>query len=43
MLYIGIAFVGITTPKILGVKENEPEKFARIAKICSPKTISITF
>ena len=32
-----IAFAGFTAPKILWVKENEPEKFARIAKIMLPK------
>jgi len=32
-----IAFAGFTAPKILWVKENEPENFARIAKIMLPK------
>ena len=32
-----IAFAGFTAPKILWMKENEPEKFARIAKIMLPK------
>lgn len=32
-----IAFTGFTAPKILWVKENEPEHFARIAKIMLPK------
>lgn len=32
-----IAFTGFTAPKILWVKENEPENFARIAKIMLPK------
>ena len=32
-----IAFAGFTTPKILWMKENEPENFARIAKIMLPK------
>ncbi len=32
-----IAFAGFTAPKILWVKQNEPENFARIAKICLPK------
>ncbi len=32
-----IAFAGFTAPKILWVKENEPESFARIAKIMLPK------
>ncbi len=32
-----IAFAGFTAPKILWVKENEPENFARIKKICLPK------
>ena len=29
-----IAFAGFTAPKILWMKENEPENFAKIAKIC---------
>ena len=32
-----IAFAGFTAPKILWMKENEPENFARIAKIMLPK------
>ena len=32
-----IAFAGFTAPKILWVKENEPENFKRIAKIMLPK------
>ena len=32
-----IAFPGFTAPKILWVKENEPELFARVSKICLPK------
>lgn len=32
-----IAFAGFTAPKILWVRENEPEHFARIAKIMLPK------
>ena len=32
-----IAFAGFTAPKILWVKENEPESFARIKKIMLPK------
>ena len=32
-----IAFAGFTAPKILWVKNNEPENFARIAKIMLPK------
>ncbi|WP_026834510.1 xylulokinase [Eubacterium xylanophilum] len=32
-----IAFAGFTAPKILWVKENEPENFAKIAKIMLPK------
>ncbi len=32
-----IAFAGFTAPKILWVKENEPESFNRIAKIMLPK------
>lgn len=32
-----IAFAGFTAPKILWVKENEPENFARIEKIMLPK------
>ncbi len=32
-----IAFAGFTAPKILWVKENEPENFARIKKVMLPK------
>ncbi len=32
-----IAFAGFTAPKLLWMKQNEPEKFARIAKIMLPK------
>lgn len=32
-----IAFTGFTAPKILWMRENEPEKFARIRKIMLPK------
>ena len=32
-----IAFAGFTAPKILWVKEHEPENFAKIAKIMLPK------
>ncbi len=32
-----IAFAGFTAPKILWVKENEPDNFARIARIMLPK------
>jgi len=32
-----VAFPGFTAPKILWVKANEPENFARIKKICLPK------
>ena len=32
-----IAFAGFTAPKILWVQKNEPENFARIAKIMLPK------
>lgn len=34
-----IAFAGFTAPKILWVKENEPENFKRIKKSCFQKTI----
>ena len=32
-----IAFAGFTAPKILWMKEHEPENFAKIKKICLPK------
>lgn len=32
-----IAFAGFTAPKLLWMKENEPDKFARISKIMLPK------
>jgi len=32
-----IAFAGFTAPKLLWMKENEPENFGRIAKIMLPK------
>lgn len=32
-----IAFAGFTAPKILWVKNNEPENFAKIKKLCLPK------
>lgn len=32
-----IAFAGFTAPKIIWVKENEPENFAKIVKIMLPK------
>ena len=32
-----IAFAGFTAPKVLWVKENEPENFSRISKIMLPK------
>ena len=32
-----IAFAGFTAPKVLWVKKNEPENFARIEKIMLPK------
>ena len=32
-----VAFAGFTAPKILWMKENEPENFARICKIMLPK------
>ncbi|MBQ7369397.1 MAG: xylulokinase [Clostridia bacterium] len=32
-----VAFAGFTAPKILWVKENEPENFEKIAKIMLPK------
>ena len=36
-LTANVAFAGFTAPKILWVKENEPENFNKIAKICLPK------
>ena len=32
-----IAFAGFTAPKILWIKENEPENFEKICKIMLPK------
>ena len=36
-LTANIAFAGFTAPKILWMRENEPENFGRIAKIMLPK------
>ena len=36
-LAANIAFAGFTAPKIIWMKENEPDSFARIAKIMLPK------
>ena len=36
-LTANIAFAGFTAPKILWMKENEPENFGKIAKIMLPK------
>ena len=36
-LTANIAFAGFTAPKILWLQENEPEAFARVAKIMLPK------
>jgi len=36
-LTANIAFAGFTAPKILWVRENEPENFAKISKIMLPK------
>ena len=36
-LTANIAFAGFTAPKILWLRENEPENFARISKIMLPK------
>ena len=36
-LTANIAFAGFTAPKILWMKENEPENFSKIAKIMLPK------
>lgn len=36
-LTANIAFAGFTAPKILWIKNNEPENFAKIAKIMLPK------
>ena len=36
-LTANIAFAGFTAPKLLWMKENEPENFGRIAKIMLPK------
>jgi len=37
VLTANIAYAGFTAPKILWMKENEPDNFARIAKIMLPK------
>ena len=36
-LTANIAFAGFTAPKLLWMRENEPENFARISKIMLPK------
>ena len=36
-LTANIAFAGFTAPKLLWMRENEPENFGRIAKIMLPK------
>lgn len=36
-LTANIAFAGFTAPKLLWMRENEPENFARIAKVMLPK------
>ena len=36
-LTANIAFAGFTAPKLLWMRENEPENFARIKKIMLPK------
>ncbi len=36
-----IAFAGFTAPKLLWLYENEPDNFARIAKIMLPKEITL--
>ena len=36
-LTANIAFAGFTAPKILWMRDNEPDKFAKIAKIMLPK------
>ena len=36
-LTANIAFAGFTAPKVLWIRENEPENFAKIAKIMLPK------
>ena len=36
-LTANIAFAGFTAPKILWIKNNEPEKFSKISKIMLPK------
>ena len=36
-LTANIAFAGFTAPKLLWIKENEPQNFARIAKVMLPK------
>ena len=38
-LTANIAFAGFTAPKILWMKENEPENFGKIAKIMLPKDL----
>ena len=38
-----IAFAGFTAPKILWMKENEPENFARICKIMLPEGLSCVY
>ena len=37
LMTANIAFAGFTAPKILWMKKNEPENFAKIAKIMLPK------
>ena len=41
-LTANIAFAGFTAPKLLWLRENEPENFARIGKIMLPRTTSTT-
>lgn len=36
------AFAGFTAPKILWLEEHEPENFARISKLCCPRTTLYT-
>ena len=38
-LTANIAFAGFTAPKLLWMRENEPENFKKIAKIMLPRTI----